>query len=85
MAMMKTLNPTHNQVEPLTASMKKNKIAFGWGGSKRASFESLCFGLCTLFCAEPGTKYQVLSTKTKTHPRVAAIPASPLQFAVSER
>lgn len=33
MVMMKTLNPIHNQFEPLTASMKKNKIAFGLGGS----------------------------------------------------
>ena len=29
MAMMKTLNPSHNQFEPLTGSMKKNKIALG--------------------------------------------------------
>lgn len=35
MVMMKTLNPSHNQIEPLTASMKKSKIAFGLGVSKR--------------------------------------------------
>jgi hypothetical protein len=34
MVMMNTLNPTHNQVEPLNPSMKKSKIALGAGWGK---------------------------------------------------
>jgi hypothetical protein len=37
MVMMNTLNPTHNQVEPLNPSMKKSKIALGWRRCKRLS------------------------------------------------
>lgn len=49
MVTIKILNPIHNQFEPLTASMKKNKIAFGSGRSKRElvfGFGSLVFDLC---------------------------------------
>lgn len=36
MVKMKRLNPTHNQVEPLYASIEKVKIAFAFGWSKQA-------------------------------------------------
>ena len=39
MVTMKRLNPIHNQFEPLNASIEKNKIAFGWDGSKQGCYK----------------------------------------------
>lgn len=66
MATIKTLNPTHNQFEPLNMSMKKSKIALGKRWGKR-TFPFLNFVLCALNFVSVRllTKHQAPSTKLK--------------------